>query len=66
MLRAIRLTHSSIVGSLLNGDKGYDCLDFRKSVGEADLIPNIPKRKYTGVRDKDIFYYTYMLTEGKK
>lgn len=65
-VNSIRLPHSSIVGGLLNGDKGYDCLDFRKSASEADLIPNIPKRNCTGVRDKDIFYYMYMPAEGKK
>ncbi len=63
---SIRIAHSSIVGSLLNGDKGYDCLDFRKSTSEAGFVPNIPKRKCTGVRDKDIWYYVYMPLEGKK
>jgi transposase len=63
---SIRIAQSSVKGSILNGDKGYDCLDFRKSTSRADLVPNIPKRKCTSVRDKDVFYYLYMPLEGKK
>lgn len=63
---SIRISHSSIKGSILNGDKGYDCLDFRKSASKANLVPNIPKRQCTNVRDKDIFYYLYLPTVGKK
>jgi transposase len=63
---SIRIAHSVIAGSLLNGDKGYDCLDFRKSTSNAGFVPNIPKRKCTKVRDKDVFYYMYMPNAGKK
>jgi hypothetical protein len=53
-------------GSLLNGDKGFDCLDFRIHASDFGLLPNIPKRACTPDNDKTFLYYLYDKLAGKK
>jgi transposase len=63
----IRIAKGSILGGNLNGDKGYDCLEFRQYAAEWGLIPNIPKRSCTkGDADKTLWLYMYNKREGKK
>jgi hypothetical protein len=63
----IRIPQAFLRGSLLNGDKGYDCLDFRIHASDFGLLPNIPKRECTkGDNDKTFLYYLYDKLQGKK
>jgi transposase len=64
---SIRIAKGSLQGGKLNGDKGYDCLDFRRYAAEWGLIPNIPKRDCTkGDADDTLWFYLYNRLEGKK
>jgi len=63
----VRLPQAALQGSLLNGDKGYDCLDFRRYASDFGLLPNIPKRECTkGDNDKTFLYYLYDKLQGRK
>jgi len=63
----IRIAKGSVIGGNVNGDKGYDCLDFRKFAADWGLIPNIPKRNCTkGDTDETLWLYMYNKLEGKK
>ena len=61
----IHLAQSSLQGSDLLADKGYDSFEFRKFFTEHDLMPHIPKRKTTKVTDKNSWYYLYTKAQGK-
>ena len=64
---AIRIPHVLLRGSLLNGDKGFDCLAFRRHASDFGLLPNIPKRECTnGDNDRTFLYYLYDKLQGKK
>jgi transposase len=63
---SIRIAKSAIQGSDLLADKGYDCLHFRIHSTEYGIVPYIPKRKTTKVRDKHIWYYMYTKEKGKR
>lgn len=63
---AIRMAKGAIQGSDLLGDKGYDCLKFRIHTAESGIIPYIPKRRTTKVREKHLWYYWYDKFKGKK
>jgi transposase len=64
---SIRIAKGSVQGSTVLGDKGYDCLDFRKFAAQWGLIPNIPKRSCTkGDADETLWLYMYNKLEGKK
>ena len=64
---SIGIAEGSVIGSTIHGDKGYDCLDFRKFSANWGLIPNIPKRSCTkGVADESLWLYMYCMVEGKK
>ena len=63
----IRIAQKAIQGSLLNGDKGYDCLEFRIHASDFGLLPNIPKRACTkGDDDYTFLYYLYDKLKGKR
>jgi DDE family transposase len=63
----IRIPQATLQGSLLNGDKGYDCLDFRRHASDFGLLPNIPKRECTpGDNDKTFLYYLYDKLQARK
>lgn len=62
----IRIAQAAVRGSLFNGDKGYDCLEFRIHASDFGLIPNIPKRDCTkGDNDNTFIYYLYDKLKGK-
>lgn len=64
---SIRIAKGSVFGGKILGDKGYDCLEFRKYAVDWGLIPNIPKRSCTkGDADEVVWYYLYDKTEGAK
>jgi transposase len=66
-IEAIRIPQATLRGSLLNGDKGYDCLDFRIHASDFGLLPNIPKRECTsGDNDKTFLYYLYDKLQARK
>jgi transposase len=66
-VNSIRVAQRDIQGSLLNGDKGYDCLKFRIRASDFGLLPNIPKRECTKGDDDSMFlYYLYDKLKGKK
>jgi len=63
----IRIPRVLLRGSILNGDKGYDCLDFRIHASDSGLLPNIPKRACTkGDNDRTFLYYLYDKLQGRK
>jgi transposase len=63
----IRIPQTALQGSFINGDKGFDCLDFRIHASDFGLLPNIPKRACTpGDNDKTFLYYLYDKLQGKK
>lgn len=63
----IRIAKAAVRGSLFNGDKGYDCLEFRIHASDFGLLPNIPKRACTkGDDDNTFLYYLYDKLKGKK
>ena len=63
----IRITKEAMRGSLFNGDKGYDCLNFRIHASDFGLLPNIPKRGCTkGDDDNTFLYYLYDKLKGKR
>jgi transposase len=64
---SIRIAKGSVLGGKILGDKGYDCLDFRRFAAHWGLIPNIPKRSCTkGDADATLWLYMYNKIAGKK
>lgn len=63
---AIRLAKSATQGSDLLADKGYDCLKFRIHTTTVGIMPCIPKRSCTKIRQKHLWYYLYDKMKGKK
>lgn len=65
-VNSIRIAQAAVRGSLFNGDKGYDCLEFRIYASDFGMLPNIPKRKCTnGDNDQTFIYYLYDKLKGK-
>lgn len=62
----IRIAKSSVMGSDLLADKGYDSKRFRKFSAEKGIMPHIPKRKTVNVKPKWSWYYLYDQEKGKK
>jgi transposase len=64
--KKLNLAPGFLLGSTLLADKGYDSLQFRIFCLQQGIVPCIPRRNCTGVREKDWQYYLYNKREGRK